>query len=74
MVDDVDRIKSNEPQKFQGVVRDLRASDLDSIKPILKVWLKDIQTVHSLPDEVEEDLELMRDSIEHKNDRTYIPH
>lgn len=72
MVDDLDRTKPVEPQRFQGVVRDLRTSDLSAIKPILEVWLKDRQTGQALPEEVEEDLQLMADSVGHRNDRTYI--
>lgn len=61
-----------EANRFNGKVRSLKKEDLDSLKPILATWIKDRRTGQPLPDEVEEDLQLMSESVEGKNDRTYL--
>lgn len=72
MVDNIDKLKSEEPQKFQSVVRNLRKDDLSLLRPILATWIKDRKTGQPLPDEVEEDLQFMSESVDDKNDRTYL--
>lgn len=61
-----------EANRFNGKVRSLKKEDLDSLKPILATWIKDRRTGQPLPDEVEEDLQLMSESVEGKNDRMYL--
>ncbi|MBI4057915.1 GNAT family N-acetyltransferase [Candidatus Microgenomates bacterium] len=68
----VDIITSKERPLFQGSVRELRLDDLDSLRPILSTWIKDRDTGETLPDEVEEDLQIMGDSAQGKNDRQYF--
>ncbi|KKR63108.1 hypothetical protein A2210_02745 [Candidatus Woesebacteria bacterium RIFOXYA1_FULL_40_18] len=68
----VDVITSKEGPLFQGSVRELRLDDLDSLRPILSTWIKDRDTGETLPGEVEEDLEIMGDSAQGKNDRKYF--
>lgn len=68
----VDIVKSAEQKRFSGVVRDLRNIDLPSLKPILATWIKDRDTGQPLTEEIEEDLQIMSDSITHNNDRTYV--
>lgn len=57
---------------FGGTIRALRESDLESLKPILETWVRSRDTGQPLPDEVVEDLELMRNSCLGNNDRTYF--
>ncbi len=68
----VDIITPKERRSFEGIIRDLRSRDIDSLRPILTTWIKDRTTGDPLPDEVEEDLQIMSDSIDGKNDRTYL--
>ena len=71
MVDNKDRFKPNEPLKFQGSIRNLREKDLLALKPILETWVKNRDTGLLIPEEVEEDLQLMSDSVD-GSDRTYF--
>ncbi len=68
----VDIVGSTERTGFKGTVRDLKRGDLPFLKPILETWIKDRETGEPIPEEVEEDLQIMADSIDHKNDRTYV--
>lgn len=67
---DIDKLK--ERPSFDGKVRALRVEDLGKLRPILATWVKDRETGESLPDEVEKDLLVMKNSVEGKNDRTYL--
>lgn len=60
-----------EKTKFNGTVRSLREDDLISIKPILETWVISRVTHELVPEEVEEDLQLMRGSIR-GSDRKYF--
>jgi len=57
---------------FSGTVRPLDEKDLESIKEILEVWVKDRDTGEPRPGEVQEDLDVMLASIRGKNDRSYL--
>lgn len=63
--------RSKEKEQFNGTVRLLREGDLLSIKPILETWVRDSKTRELLPEEVEEDLQLMRASL-NGGDRSYL--
>lgn len=67
----VDRDNAKERTSFKGVVRPLVEEDLGAIKPILETWVIDRDSGQALPDEVEEDLQLMKDSVS-GNDTTYL--
>ena len=68
----VDSEIKSEKSYFSGTVRTLKEEDLTQLKPILDIWIKDRETGQRLPDEVEEDLQLMRESINGGNDRNYL--
>jgi len=68
----VDRLKTTEKKVFGGVVRNLREKDIPSLRPILATWIKSRQTGQPLPEEVEEDLQVMLESINGNNDPTYL--
>lgn len=76
MAGDIDRVEKPRPRErqfFNGVVRPImRLEDLEQIRPILETWIRDRDTGKILKDEVEEDLKFMRESIEGKNDRSYL--
>ncbi len=57
---------------FTGRVRPLTVNDLEEVKPILEVWLKDRVTNEPLTKEVDEGLEVMKDSVDGHNDRSYL--
>lgn len=67
-----DQVRASEIARFHGVVRPLCEEDLPKIKPILEAWIKDSETGEPIPQEVEEDLSAMRESIEGQNDRAYL--
>jgi len=62
----------SERQQFAGEVRNLQEADLASIKPILEDWLIDRETGNPVPEEVEEDLGIMRASLTGDNERKYF--
>lgn len=72
MVEATAQTKPLETGRFHGTVRLLRENDLPSLKPILETWIHSRDTGELLPEEVEEDLQVMRDSCSGKNDRTYF--
>lgn len=57
---------------FQGKVRLLRHEDLEPIRPILEDWIRDRDTGELLPREVQEDLDLMYESLHGRNKRRYF--
>lgn len=69
-----DESKNNpiETGKFSGIIRPLETKDLEDLKPILETWIIDRDTGVPLPNEVAEDLELMRASVEEGNGYTYF--
>ncbi len=69
---DLDKPKTEERILFDGTIRDLRKEDLTPLIPILGTWIKDRNTGEPLPDEVQETIQIMLDSVEGRNPRTYI--
>lgn len=66
---------TNKPEAkalFDGIVRPLAEKDLEALKPILETWIKDRDTGELLSDEVEEDLQIMRESIAGESDKVYL--
>lgn len=57
---------------FDGTIRELRESDLESLKPILETWVRSRNTGELIPGEVVEDLQRMRESCQVGNDMTYF--
>ncbi len=68
----VDIDKPKERHSFNGKVRALQVEDLEELRLILATWIKDRSSGEALPDEVQEDLTVMRESVGGKNDRTYL--
>jgi GNAT superfamily N-acetyltransferase len=64
--------RQSHEQPFPGTVRPLQLEDLCSLRPILETWIVDRQTKQPLPEEVDETLEAMRQSIDGVNNRTYF--
>lgn len=60
---DQDKQKTKEEEKFSGVVRLLCEEDLHPLKPILESWVRHRDTGVPIPEEVESDLQVMRDSL-----------
>lgn len=71
MVDILNDSKKEQPQ-FDGLIRTLVKEDIPALRPILATWIKDRQTGEPLPDEVEEDLQIMADSNTSIGDRNYL--
>ncbi len=69
---DEDRQKQKETEKFNGIVRAVQGDDLIKLKPILETWIKNRNTGEPIPEEVEEDLQFLRDSIKGQGNRTYL--
>lgn len=69
--DVIDTSSMHELKKFGGTIRLLRESDLLSLQPILETYLKSRDTGEPLPNEVAEDLQIMRESCLGRNKRTY---
>lgn len=61
-----------EMEPLPVIVRRFRRDDVKALRPILSAWIKDRDTGEFLPDEVEEDLQIMLDSIYGRADRTYL--
>lgn len=49
--------------RFQGQVREFRHEDLPYLRHILEMWVKDSETHELIKEEVEEDLQHLRDSL-----------
>ena len=71
-VEDFRRKVLPEKKLFDGSVRGLRKEDIESLRPILATWIKDRETGQLLSNELEEDLRLMSESVDAKNDRAYL--
>ena len=63
---------ASERKPFSGEVRDFQESDIEKVRPILETWLIDRETGQPLPEEVEEDLDIMRGSLNGENQRHYF--
>jgi len=61
-----------ERKQFDVSIRLIKEGDIESLKPILETWIVDRDTGRPLPEEVEEDLQKMKDSARDKNDHTYL--
>lgn len=68
----VDAEDKKETRLFSGRIRTLSDGDIPSLRPILATWVKDRTTGQPLPEEVEEDLQVMQESIGGNNGRTYF--
>lgn len=68
----VDADKTQEKPTFKGSVRELKKEDVEDLRPILATWIKDRDTGKPLPNEVEEDLQVILDSVHGKNERSYL--
>lgn len=68
----VDTEDKKEMKLFSGKIRSLSDGDIPTLRPILATWVKDRASGQLLPEEVEEDLQVMLESIGGKNDRTYL--
>lgn len=64
--------KPKKIEQFNGVVRSITLDDVQVLRPILETWIKDRETGKTLPDEVEENLQLMTDSVQGKGARIYL--
>lgn len=62
----------HETTQFQGEIRQLALADLDALQPILERWIVDRDTGIPRPDEVREDLDLMRASVDGSNGYQYF--
>lgn len=53
------------PEKppFEGVVREFTMQDLPYLRRILEMWVRDSETHEIIPEEVEKDLQHLRDSL-----------
>lgn len=58
--------------KFKGDIRNLEERDLIGIQLILEHWVVDSDTGKPLPNEVDEDISLMRESIKVDTERHYF--
>lgn len=58
--------------KFSGSVRELKIDDLDQLRPILERWIRTTVDGEVIKEEVEEDLQTMRDSLEGRLDATFF--
>lgn len=61
-----------EKGRFSGQIRPLAQADLVQVRPILETYLRDRNTGALNTEEVQEDLDLMRQSCEGGNDRVYL--
>lgn len=71
MTGEGEKISSEKP-RFNGTVRFLRESDLPLLRPILETWVIDMDTREPIQEEIEDDLDIMRKSILHQNERKYF--
>ena len=62
----------SERRAFTGIVRPLLEHDLSSIRPILETWVRDSKTGEQIPEEIAEDLDLMRESARGESERRYF--
>lgn len=57
---------------FEGIIRPLKIEDLDQLRPILERWIRDPKSNEVIEEEVEEDLQTMRDVLEGKLDAIFF--
>jgi len=67
-----DRTEPGHELTFTGTVRLIRAEDIPQLQPILETWIRDSATHQLLPDEVNDVIKAMQESMEGKNDRVYL--
>lgn len=61
---DVDKPKVKEKRDFVGTVRLMKIDDLQAVRPILETWIRHWKTGEVIANEVEQDLNQMKTSIE----------
>lgn len=54
------------------VVRGAQLKDIERLKPILEHWIRDRDKGHALPEEVDQTIAAIKESIDGKNERQYI--
>lgn len=65
-------VTQSHENRFTGIIRPLVESDIELLRPVLAHWLKDRQTQQPLPEEVQEDMDAMRGSLDGTNNRVYL--